>query len=107
MKMETIGKNIRKHRQAKKMTIEDLADAAGLSKNYVGMIERNEKIPSLESLLNVINALNVSADEILCDVTNTGFKVRTTDLADRIEKVSPGRRDMIYALLEILLKEEA
>ncbi len=107
MRMETIGKNIRKHRQVKKMTIEDLAEAAGLSKNYVAMIERNEKIPSLEVLLKIINALNVSADEILCDVTNVGYKVRTTELANRIERVSQNRRDMVYALLEILLKEEA
>ncbi len=105
MKMDTIGKNIRKHRQAKKMTIEDLADAADLSKNYVAMIERNEKIPSLEALLKIINALNVSADDILCDVINVGFKIRSTELADRLEKVSSGRRDMIYALLEILLRE--
>ncbi len=107
MQMETIGKNIRKHRQIKNLTIEDLADLAGLSKNYVSLVERGRKIPSLETVIKLINALNVSADEILCDVTNVGYKIHTTELTNRIEKVSQPRREMIYALLEILLKEEA
>lgn len=80
---------------------------AELSKNYLALVERGEKIPSLETFLNIVNALNVSSDQILCDVVNTGFKVRTTELSERIEKVSPQRREMIYDLLEILLREEA
>lgn len=107
MSLKTIGRNIRAHRQAQRMSIEELAFKAELSKNYLALVERGEKIPSLETFLNIVNALNVSSDQILCDVVNTGFKVRTTELSERIEKVSPQRREMIYDLLEILLREEA
>lgn len=34
MKLDTIGKNIRKFRLAKKMRQEDLAEKSGLSANY-------------------------------------------------------------------------
>ncbi len=51
MKLDTIGKNIRKIRVAKKMTQEDLAEKAGLSVTYIGMVERGEKTPSLESFV--------------------------------------------------------
>lgn len=105
MSLKSIGQNIRAHRKAQKMNIEDLAFKAGLSKNYIGMVERGEKIPSLETFLTIVNALNVSADEILCDVLNTGFKVKTTSLSDQIEQVSPERREMIYNVLGILLRE--
>lgn len=107
MSLKTIGRNIRAHRQAQHMSIEELAFKAELSKNYLALVERGEKIPSLETFLNIVNALNVSSDQILCDVVNIGFKVRTTVLSERIEKVSPQRREMIYDLLEILLREEA
>lgn len=59
-----------------------------------------------DTFLNIVNALKVSADEVLCDVLNTGFKVSNTILANQIEEVSPKRREMIYVLLEIPLREK-
>lgn len=47
MKLATIGKNVRKYRLMKKLRQEDLAEKAGLTTNYIGMVERGEKIPSL------------------------------------------------------------
>ena len=81
MELESIGKNIRKYRLMKKLRQEDLAEKAGLSINYVGAIERGEKVPSLETLLVIINALGVSADMILADVIETGYVVK--DSSDR------------------------
>ena len=106
MRMEKIGQNIRKCRNSKHMSIEDLAFKAELSKNYMGMVERGERIPSLESLLKIIDALEVSADEVLCDVIQHGFKVKTTKLAERLEKVSPKKQEMVYGLIDLILREE-
>ena len=50
MRLESVGKNIRKYRLMRKLRQEDLAEKADLSINYVGAIERGEKTPSLESL---------------------------------------------------------
>lgn len=105
MQMEKIGQNIRKCRNAKHMSIEDLAFKAELSKNYMGMVERGERIPSLESLLKIINALETSADEVLCDVIDHGFKVKTTKLAEKIEKVSPKKQAMIFDLIDLVLRD--
>ena len=107
MSLNSIGRNIRAHRNAQKLSIEELAFKANLSKNYLALVERGEKIPSLETFLNILNALNISADEVLCDVVNAAFKVRTTNLSDQMEKVSPQRREMVYRLIEIIVKEEA
>lgn len=46
MKLDTIGRNIRMFRRAKKLRQEDLVGKTGLSVNYIGMVERGEKIPS-------------------------------------------------------------
>lgn len=106
MSLKAIGRNIRTYRKAQHMSIEELAFRADLSKNYLALVERGEKIPSLETFLGIINALNVSSDQILCDVVNTGFTVRTTIFADRIERVSPARRKLIYNVLDTLLQED-
>ena len=42
MRLESIGKNIRKYRLMRKLRQEDLAEKADLSINYVGAIERGE-----------------------------------------------------------------
>lgn len=51
MKLDTIGKNIRKFRLARKLRQEDLAEKTDLTTNYIGMVERGEKIPSLETFI--------------------------------------------------------
>ena len=51
MKLESIGKNIRKFRVDRKVRQEDLAEMTNLSTAYIGMVERGEKTPSLETFL--------------------------------------------------------
>ena len=51
MQLDTIGKNIRKYRLMKKFRQEDLAEKAGLTTNYIGMVERGEKFHHLKPLL--------------------------------------------------------
>lgn len=58
MKLDTIGKNIRKFRLARKLRQEDLAEKTDLTTNYIGMVERGEKIPSLETFIKIVNALS-------------------------------------------------
>ena len=88
MELSSIGRNIRKYRLMKKMRQEDLAEKAELSVNYVGAIERGEKVPSLETLLVIINSLSVSADMILADVIDTGYVVKDSLLAEKLDKLS-------------------
>ena len=43
MKLDTIGKNIRKFRLARKLRQEDLAEKTDLTTNYIGMVERGDR----------------------------------------------------------------
>ena len=82
LKFESIGRNIRKYRIERKMRQEDLAEKTSLSTNYIGMIERGEKIPSLESLIEIMNVLRVSADMILYEELETGYKIKNSLLEE-------------------------
>lgn len=48
-----------------------------MTTNYIGMVERGEKIPSLETFINILNALGVSADMVLSEVLNTDTPLKT------------------------------
>lgn len=104
MKLDTIGKNIRKYRLAKKLRQEDLAEKARLSANYIGMVERGEKIPSLETFITILNALEVSADMVLADVVSTGYLVKNSMLNEKLSKLSNEDREKIYEVIDTLIK---
>lgn len=104
MELESIGRNIRKYRLMKKLRQEDLAEKADLSINYIGAIERGEKIPSLETLIVIINALGVSADMVLVDVVDTGYAVKDSLLAEKLDKLSAKDRAKIYDVIDTMIK---
>lgn len=101
MKLDTIGKNIRKFRLARKLRQEDLAEKTDLTTNYIGMVERGEKIPSLETF----NALGVSSDMVLTDVLETGYTVKNSMLNEKLEKLVPEDRNRIYEVIDTLVKQ--
>ena len=56
MGTHTIGKKIRACREERGMSQEVFAEKVGISPAYVGMIERGEKIPRLETFLRIANS---------------------------------------------------
>lgn len=104
MKLDTIGKNIRNFREIKKLRQEDLAEKTDLTTNYIGMIERGEKIPSLETFINILNSLGVSADMVLSDVLDNGYTVKDSLLNEKLEKLLPEDRNRIYEVIDTMMK---
>lgn len=105
MKLATIGNNIRKYRLMKKLRQEDLAEKAGLTVNYIGMVERGEKIPSLETFIKILNTLGVSADMVLSDVLDNGYTVKNSMLNEKLEKLAPEDRNRIYEVIDTMIKQ--
>ncbi len=60
-----IGSNIKEVRKSRKMTQEKLAEKAGLSVRYIICIEKAVKHASLETLVKIAAALNITVDRIL------------------------------------------
>lgn len=105
MDWTSIGRNLRAYRQEAGLRQEDLAAAAGVSTNYIGMVERGEKIPSLETFVALLNALQVSADMILTEVVDTGYTVKQSLLAERVGRLPEKERDRIYAVVDVLIQQ--
>ena len=53
-----LGEKIKSKRTQKKITIETLANNAGVTKGLISQIENNRTVPSLPVLFNIIQALN-------------------------------------------------
>ena len=103
MNLKTIGKNIRKYRKEKDIRQDKLAEMADLSTNYIGMIERGEKIPSLEAFLKICEALDVSADMLLADTNYNGYRVKDSILSDKLNTLSEDERNKIYEIIDVMI----
>ena len=103
VRLDSIGANIRKCRLSKKLRQEDLAEKANLSVTYIGMIERGEKTPSVETLVTILNAMGVSADVVLCDVLVVGYEIKHSILDEKLSKLSLSDRNKIYDVIDTMI----
>ncbi|HWB08609.1 MAG TPA: helix-turn-helix transcriptional regulator [Pirellulales bacterium] len=62
------GDVVRERRIKQGISQEALADAAGLHRTYISLLERGERNPSLAVLLQLASGLNVSASVLLADL---------------------------------------
>lgn len=60
-----IGKNIKKARKRMKITQEQLAEIIDKNPSFISYIETGKKSFSIETLVDIANALHVSSDELL------------------------------------------
>lgn len=58
------GKRLKELRLSKKLSQVALAEISGLHPNYIGMVERGERNPSLINIDKLAKALNVSLQEL-------------------------------------------
>ncbi len=63
-----IGKKIRKVRRRKKMTVQQLADRAKVSKGLISRIENSRTIPSLPVLIKIISGLEEEINSFFEDI---------------------------------------
>lgn len=83
-----IAANIRKLREDKGLSIDDVAKKAQISRTYLWELERDTegvKKPSAEVLLRIANALATTLAELL--------SLPTVRVADRTVEIPPGLRD--------------
>jgi transcriptional regulator with XRE-family HTH domain len=58
------GKRLKELRISKKLTQIELAEICGLHPNYIGMVERGERNPSLINIDKLAKALNLNITEL-------------------------------------------
>jgi transcriptional regulator with XRE-family HTH domain len=63
--IKAFGKHLRKLRLEQGLSQEDLTDAAGLSKNMIGMIERGEVNPTLTTIDGLAKGLKVEKSRLI------------------------------------------
>jgi len=63
--LNQFGENLKKLRKERNLTQKEFALKSGLHINYIGMIERGERNPSLINLEIIAIALNISLSDLM------------------------------------------
>ena len=97
---ELFGQRLREQRIKHGLTLEQLAEKSELSSNYIGMVERGLKEPGLATIVKLLNALNISADTLLCDLVPSASHVTDDEIRKRLEGLTPIQKKAALDLLE-------
>ena len=60
-----LGSLIRRYRKEKRLTLRAVAEKAGISEGFLSQVENDVNSPSVDTLLNICNAIGVKAGDIL------------------------------------------
>jgi transcriptional regulator with XRE-family HTH domain len=90
------GREVRRRREALGLTLEQLAERADLTPNYVGSVETGKRDPSLSTVLALAKGLNVPPAELFGGVKELGpagveagrlFEATTPEVQDAVLKL--------------------
>ena len=97
-----IGKNIKYYRNRKGISQEELANLVYVSSIHISYVETGTKVPSLELLILIANALDVSADDLLVDnLTHTSSPVGA-ELHALLQDCNHDEKEMLTRTLRFL-----
>jgi transcriptional regulator with XRE-family HTH domain len=80
--LKNLGKHIRELRKARKLTLEKLEERSNLDSTYIGGIERGERNPSINSLLQIAKALDLGICDLLGPVFGPSGAEQPSDLIE-------------------------
>jgi transcriptional regulator with XRE-family HTH domain len=85
---EILAQNLKKHRKRLGITQPELAESAGLSTNYIGMIEVARNFPTAEVLERLAAALDIKSNELfsISDSTEIALEQLQTAILGKLKK---------------------
>ena len=103
----SFGSSLRRAREKREYTREQIAERAGISPRFVSAIENDRRKPSLDVLIRLVHAIGTSFDEVLAPQS-----IPEDYTADRIKRLitqcSQRDQELILGLIDKMLdnKEE-
>ncbi len=98
-----IGKRIKYYRKQSGLTQEQLGEKVDLSTTYISAVERGMYSISLNKLVDILNCLGYSADDVFGDVLICRNKYKASELSEKIEKLPKDEQSRILQVLETLI----
>ena len=100
----TIGKRIKDVRHHIGLTQSALAELTDLSVPYISYIECGKKIPSMKSLIKIVDALGITVNEVLYGQQKSDNTAYQTDMDLILSDCSDNMKQIIYEIVRFFVK---
>ncbi|MFZ5988054.1 MAG: helix-turn-helix domain-containing protein [Bacillota bacterium] len=104
MDYRKLGQRIRETRISNKYTQEKLAELCEISPTFLSAIERGNKKLSVETLVRISSALEISVDRLLIDSINYNVEDNIQDMVNLSKMLSTSELKMATELLSLFIK---
>ncbi|MBR2467325.1 MAG: helix-turn-helix transcriptional regulator [Clostridia bacterium] len=99
-----IGRKIQYFRKKKGITQEQLSEILGITPHYLSALERGIYNIKIETLIKILNTLDLSADEIFCDVVNKSCSITANRLSSMLEDLPAEEQKKILAVVDTMIE---
>lgn len=99
-----IGYNVRYCREMRQVSQSDLADAAGFSVNFCAQVEGGRRMMSVDSLIRVAEALNVSVDRL---IYGKSWEANMHTVVNELGHLSDDDIAVVGDMLNLLIKRQS
>ena len=101
---ELIGTRIRQYREEKSLSQEELADNAGISWRHLNYVEHGERKISVDALIALANALDVTANDLLADHLTGSATSRKEEVDSLLTNCTPTKKAILMDMLRHMKK---
>lgn len=98
-----LGARIKQQRKFKHMTAELFAAKIGVSLSFLWELERGNKKPSLSTFIKIVNELEISADDLLCDSLNISTVPQLNNISKKLDKLNKEQLKIIELTIDSML----
>ena len=103
MVQKIIGKKVQELRKQKGLTQEQLAERVNISPHYLSALERGVYNIKLDLLVNILNTLNCSADDVFQDIVNSSLKVKSSQLSEKLKSLPLKEQRKILEVVDTMI----
>ena len=101
MEFEDFGKRLKEVRKGKGLTQDNVAELLNTAPSYLSDIERGVKTPSLNTFVQLLIVLEVSADYILQGSVDSGKEYTYTDINNKLDRLTPKQRQFVAKFIDL------
>lgn len=107
MVQKIIGRRIQEIRKQRGLTQEQMAERVNISPHYLSALERGVYNIKLDLLVDILNVLNCSADEVFQDVVGSSSKIKASRLSEKLKGLPVHEQRKILEVIEIMIANSA
>lgn len=103
--MTNIGSKISQLRKLKNWSQEELAQQIDASRIMIGKYERSDNAPSVDVLVRLAKAFDVSVDFLLGEGANASYDKEMIKRLEAVENLPPQEKDRIFYFIDLIIRD--